>query len=140
MFLLDTNVVSELRKGERCHPQVVAFAEALLRSDEAYISVLAIAEIQTGIERLALRDTASAGHLRQWLMELRGQYRDRILPITQEIADAWAAMNVARVLPAVDSLMAATAKVKGLTFVTRDIAGVAGCGALLLNPWEYSAP
>ena len=138
MYLLDTNILSELRKGRRAHPAVQAWATAELIPSVGYVSVIALGEIRNGIERLARRDPAAAAVLEQWLLRLVADYAERILPVTREIADEWGRLNVTRSLPTADSLMAATARVHGFTFVTRNTADLAGTGTALLDPFLFS--
>jgi toxin FitB len=133
-FLLDTNVVSELRKA-RPDPQVVLWAERESQAD-IYLSALVVGEVRQGIERVRLRDQASATALTRWLETLIISYSDRILPITTEIAEEWGRIGpAAQPLPVVDGLMAATAKVCDLIFVTRNVDDVSRAGIRVLNPF-----
>jgi predicted nucleic acid-binding protein len=134
-YLLDTNVISELRKGERTDENVRAwFGE--LADEEIYLSVLTIGEIRRGVESVRRRDPDSAGALDSWLARLGEAYRDRILPVDRAIAEEWGRMNVPDPLPVIDGLLAATAKVAGLVFATRNVADVEGAGVELVDPWE----
>lgn len=137
-YLLDTNVVSEARKGERADPGVAAWLSSV-RAGELYISVLVVGEIRQGIERLRRRDPAQAEAFDAWLGRLLRDYADRVVPVTAGIAEEWGRMNVPDPLPAVDGLMAATAKARGMTFVTRNTSDVARTGVRLLNPFGSSA-
>ena len=137
-YLLDTNIVSEARKGERADPGVVAWLSST-RERELYISVLVVGEIRQGIERLRRRDPAQAEPFNAWLERLLRDYADRVVPVNAEIAEEWGRMNVPDPLPAVDGLMAATAKARGMTFVTRNTADVARTGIRLLSPFASSA-
>ncbi len=132
-YLLDTNVISELRK-KAPDPNVVAWysrAEA-----EAYVSVLLVGEIRQGIERVRRRDPGLAENLERWLVGLVSGYRDRILPLTLAIAEEWGRLNVPPAAPpVVDGLLAATAKVHQLTLVTRNTADVARTGIPVLDPF-----
>jgi predicted nucleic acid-binding protein len=133
--LLDTNVISELRKGERADANVTAwFAE--LADEEIYLSVLTIGEIRRGVESVRRRDPDSATALDSWLARLGDVHRDRILPVDQAIAEEWGRMNVPDPLPVIDGLLAATAKVAGLTFATRNVADVAAADVELVNPFS----
>jgi toxin FitB len=133
-YLLDTNVISELRKGERAHPGVAAwFAD--LAEEEIFLSVLTIGEIRRGVESVRRRDLDAAASLDSWLVRISEAYSDRILPIDRAIAEEWGKMNVPDPLPVVDSLLAATARVVGLTLATRNVADVASTGVELLDPF-----
>lgn len=134
-YLLDTNVISELRKGDRADPGVVAWFGGLA-DEEIYLSVLTIGEIRRGIESVRGRDPASALALDSWLARLGEAHRDRILPLDRAISEEWGRMNVPDPLPVVDGLLAATAKVKGLTFATRNVADVESTGVEILDPFE----
>lgn len=134
-YLLDTNVISELRKGERADARVRAWFEALA-DEEIYLSVLTIGEIRRGVEKVRRRDPDSAAALDSWLARLGEAHRDRILPVDRAIAEEWGRMNVPGPLPVVDGLLAATAKVTGLTFATRNFADVEGAGVELVDPFS----
>lgn len=133
-FLLDTNVISEARKlGGNAN--VRAWLSSVKGLD-LYLSVLVIGDIQLGIEKLRRRDAAQAAVFDTWLARLRLDYADRTLPVTAEIAAEWGRMNVPDPLPMIDGLMAATARVHGLTLVTRNTADFVQTGVPLLNPFE----
>jgi predicted nucleic acid-binding protein len=134
-YLLDTNVISELRKGERADEKVRAWFGGLAE-EKIYLSVLTIGEIRRGIENVRRRDPDSAAVLDSWLARLREAHRDRILPVDQVIAEEWGRMHVPNPLPVVDGLLAATAKVTGLTFATRNVADVEGAGVDLVDPFS----
>lgn len=136
-YLLDTNVISELRKGERADAKVRAWFSGL-GDEEIYLSVLTIGEIRRGIESVRRRDPDSAAALDSWLARLGEAHRDRILPVDRAIAEEWGRMNAPDPLPVVDGLLAATAKLAGLTFATRNVADVGGSGVELVDP--FSAP
>jgi predicted nucleic acid-binding protein len=131
---LDTNVVSEVRRP-RGAPAVKAWFDSVDAAD-LHLSVLVLGEIQRGIERLRRRDGRQAAVLQRWLGQLRRDYADRILPVTADIAEEWGRLNVPDPVPTIDGLMAATAKVRGLTLVTRNTADLARTGVRLLNPFE----
>lgn len=135
-FLLDTNVVSELRRP-RPDTGVLAWFDSV-GSDELRLSVLVLGEIRQGIEQLARRDADQAATYEKWLLELRDLFADRVVPVTAEITDLWGRLNVPDRLPAVDGLLAATALVHGWTLVTRNTADIARTGVRLLNPFGGS--
>jgi toxin FitB len=103
---------------------------------ELYLSVLVIGEVRQGIERLRRRDPARVEVFEAWLSTLLHDYGDRIVPVTAEVAEERGRLNVPDPLPVIDGLMAATAKVRGWTFVTRNVSDLAGTGVRLLNPFD----
>ena len=133
-FLLDTNVLSELRKRSPA-PNVVTWFQSV-PSKKLFLSVLVIGEIRQGVERLRSRDRLQANVLERWLETLLNNYQERIVPITSEAAQEWGRLNVSTTLPIIDGLLAATAKVHNWTLVTRNTTDVKRCGANLLNPFE----
>ena len=135
MFLLDTNVISELRKGDRCDARVVAWY-AGTREADLFISVLVAGEIRRGVERLRRRDPRQAETLERWLQEVERSYADRVLPIDARVADVWGQVSAIRPVPVVDGLLAATVLVHDMTLVTRNSSDVEGLGAAVLNPFE----
>jgi predicted nucleic acid-binding protein len=135
-YLLDTNVVSETRR-RRPAPAVLNWLEAARRDrDPLFVSVLVLGEVRHGVERLRVRDSTQAAALENWLAELRERFRERTIPVDREIAEEWGRMNAVSPVPVFDGLMAATAKIRGLVFVTRNVADVARTGVPLLNPWD----
>jgi len=133
-YLLDTNIVSELRKGERTDRSLRNWIETVQGEDLA-ISVLVLGEIRLGILRLRRRDATAAGHLTAWLARLERAYRGRTLQIDGRVTEIWAGLNALRSLPVIDSLLAATALRHGLTLVTRNVRDLAGTAVPLLNPF-----
>jgi hypothetical protein len=132
-FLLDTNVVSEIRKQQPA-PRVQQWYETV-ESRELFLSVLVVGEIEQGIERLRTRDASQALALTSWLDGLRSGFADRIVPVTLDICLTWGRLNAVRTLPAVDGLLAATAITHGWTLVTRNVRHVAATGVPLFDPW-----
>ena len=132
-FLLDTNVISEIRRDR--DPNVRTWAQHV---DDAriYLSVLTIGEIRNGIERLADRDPVQARRFSTWLTEIRERFADRILSIDAGVAERWGRLNAATPVSVVDGLIAATALERGLTIVTRNTRDFDRCGVSLVNPWE----
>jgi toxin FitB len=133
-FLLDTNVVSEIRRP-RPNPNVQAWLASVPEAD-LYLSVLVVGEIRQGVERLRRRDPARVAPYEVWLSELVRQFADRLVPITAEVCEEWGRLNVPDPRPVIDGLMAATAKVRGWTFVTRNVADLARADVRLLNPFD----
>jgi toxin FitB len=137
-YLLDTNVVSELRKRDP-DPQVHAWY-ATVTSPELFLSVLSIGEIRLGIERLRRKDEPQAVLLEQWLQGLHSAYRDHLIDVDVAVAEEWGRLNVPDPLPVIDGLLAASAKVHGCTLVTRNVADLQRSGVTLLNPFEPTSP
>jgi toxin FitB len=133
-FLLDTNVISELRKGARADPGVTAWFDQVA-DEEIYLSVLTIGEIRRGIESVRRRDPDSGAALDTWLARIREDYGERIFPVDRAVAEEWGRINVPDPLPVVDGLLAATARVRGLTLVTRNVSDVEGSGVATLDPF-----
>ena len=133
-FLLDTNVLAELRKP-RPHPSVAAWYEGV-GDEELFLSVLVVGEIQQGVTRLRRKDPRQAAVYEAWLGKLRREFADRVLPVSQDVALAWGRLAAGDPLPVVDALLAATALVHGLTVVTRNVADFEPAGVALLNPFE----
>jgi toxin FitB len=132
-YLLDTNVISELRKREP-DPHVLGWYEQV-PSAQLFISVLTIGEIRLGIERLRRKDAAQADGLEWWLRGLRVTYSDRVIGIDAETAQEWGRLNVPDPLPVIDGLLAASAKVRGWMLATRNTSDLARCGVGLVNPF-----
>ena len=133
-FLLDTNVISELRKRERCAAKVNAWSQRI-EPNQNFLSVLVVGELRRGAILKRRTDRAAADALEQWIARLTYFYADRILAITLEIAQEWGRLSALRPMPPEDGLLAATANVHRLTFVTRNTRNVQGLGVAVLNPW-----
>jgi toxin FitB len=136
-FLLDTNVVSELRKRNRCNSGVRRWIESVT-AEELFVSVLVLGEIRQGLERIRLRDQAQARALEGWLQGLSRDFRDRILPVDERVADQWGRLGLQLPAPVLDALIAATALVHGLTVVSRDVNGFKNTGVRVINPFSRS--
>jgi toxin FitB len=143
MYLLDTNVVSEMRKAQRAYTgpaRADAHVKAWLESVPAsslYLSVVTVLELEMGCLRLERRDLAQARKLREWLDKLvLPTFASRVLSVDVKIALRCAALHVPNPLGERDGLIAATALVHGMTVVTRNTADFASTGVQLLNPWR----
>jgi toxin FitB len=133
-FLLDTNVVSELRKGSRANTGVTAWFASIDR-DQLLLSVLVVGELRQGVERIRRRDPASAVRLDRWLAALLEGFGDRVLPVDARVAEIWGRLNVPDPVPAIDGLLAATALAHDLTLVTRNRRHVARTGVDVIDPF-----
>lgn len=138
-YLIDTNVISELRKGRRTDPAVSAWF-AGLAEEEIFLSVLTLGEIRRGIESIRRRDPKAAAALDSWLGRISETHRERVLPVDRAIAEEWGRTSVPDPLPVVDGLLAATAKVNGLTLATRNAADIAGTGVAHIDPFLGPVP
>ena len=141
MFLLDTNVVSELRKAGagRADARVVAWAASVAVS-ELHLSAITVLELELGILQLQRRDPVQAAVLRKWMdQNVLPAFRDRVLPVDVQVALRCAALHVPDRRAERDCLIAATALIHSLTVVTRNADDFKGTGAVLLNPWELPA-
>ena len=133
-YLVDTNVLSELRKGRRCNPSVAAWFSGVADADLC-LSVLVVGEIRRGIEAVRRRDGARAAALDQWLARLVRDHGERILPVDRQVAEEWGRLTATRATSVVDLLLAATARVHGLTLVTRNVRDVQWTGVSCVNPF-----
>lgn len=135
-YLVDTNVLSEMRRDRRAAPGVARWASAIDAVDMA-ISVVTVQEIETGNMLVARRDHVQAAHLQRWLHEkVLPLFAGRVLGIDTRTALRCAALHVPDPRPYADALLAATALVHDLVVVTRNTKHFAGTGVRLLNPWD----
>ncbi|SOD89797.1 type II toxin-antitoxin system VapC family toxin [Caenispirillum bisanense] len=135
MFLLDTNVVSDLRRPDRANPGVLRWAESQ-DPEVSFLSAISLLEIHVGVLRVERRDGPAGALLRHWLdRKVVPSFEDRVLPIDGAVALQCARLHVPDARPERDALIAATAMVHGLTLVTRNTADFAPTGVPLLNPW-----
>ena len=134
-FLLDTNILSEIRKDGRCDPGVRGWLEAT-DAAQLYLSVLVLGEIRQGIERIRLRDPTQVRALEKWLHRLRTEFADRILPVDERVADQWGCLGLRQPVPALDAFLAATALVHDLAVVSRDVDGFGNTGVQIINPFS----
>jgi predicted nucleic acid-binding protein len=139
MYLLDTNVISELRRRNRADPRVVAWAAAIPDAP-TFLSVVTIFEVERGILSIERRDPDQARELRHWLeTRLLPDFGKRILEVDVAVARRCAALHVPDPRPERDALLAATALVHGMTVVTRNTRDFAAMGVAVLNPWLEGA-
>ncbi len=136
-WLIDTNIISEVRKGPRCHPAVAAWWSSAEDRD-LFLSTLTIGEIRKGVEAIRIRDPDKARALEVWLQAIVQAFGPRILGIDAAVAESWGRISAIRSVPVVDALLAATASVQGLVLVTRNATDVAGLGVRVLNPFDPS--
>jgi predicted nucleic acid-binding protein len=135
-YLIDTNVLSEVRKGpQRAQPEVYQWWLGM-RDQELFLSVMVLGEIRKGIDRLKPRDLAQAVALERWLDEVKRSFRERILEVSLSVAERWGQFQTVRSLPEIDALLAATALEHDLTLVTRNEADFEGLGIRILNPFS----
>jgi hypothetical protein len=139
MYLLDTNVISELRNLRIADGSVVAWSRSL-HSGDWYLSAVTVSELERGVLRALRRDEPKGMMLRTWLDDkIMPEFKGRIIPVDTEVALRCAPMHVPDPKPERDSMIAATALVHGLTVATRNIADFEACGARVFNPWLYPA-
>jgi len=136
MYLIDTNVISEKRKGPRADPGVVAFWRQIL-ANEDYLPVQVLGELRRGVEMLKLRgDLPQATLLETWLESVSEEYADRVLAFDSECAHIWGRITASSYQNLIDKQIAAMALLYDLTIVSRNIDHFAGMGARVLNPFE----
>ena len=137
-FLIDTNVLSELRKGARADVNVRRWFEGV-DEDSIFLSVLVTGEIRRGIEAIRKRDPRAASTLERWLDNMIEAHSERVLPVDAATAGAWGRLDARGSLPVVDGLLAATALVRDLTLVTRNVKDVVRTGVDVLDPFSPTA-
>lgn len=138
MYLLDTNLVSELRKRDQANPGVTRFFNQIAEQETAaYISVITIGELRRGVELIRQRgDQAQARALEAWLQSLLDDYTDNLLDFGRDEAQVWGRLRVPQPENALDKQIAATALTYDLTLVTRNVRDFTATGARLHNPFE----
>ena len=138
MYLIDTNVISEARKGRQSNRGVSAFFRQVIKDETpVYISVVTIGELRRGIEKIRhRRDFSQADELERWFRSLLETYCDNIIGFDREAAQVWGKLRVPHHENALDKQIAATALIHDLTIVTRNLDDYKDCGARLLNPFQ----
>ena len=134
-LLVDTNVLSELRKGAQANVRVRGWFEGV-SADEIYLSVLVVGELRRGVELVRRRDAKQAAALERWLTRVTTDHAERILPVDGRVAEQWGRLTAKQPGSVIDTLMAATALIHGLVLVTRNVKDVAWTGVSCLNPFE----
>jgi toxin FitB len=133
-FLIDTNVISELRKRDRADANLRTWFDEH-RDDEFWLSVLVVGELRRGVELIGRRDEAAASKLLAWLETTLSDFEDRILPFTLAIGQRWGRLSVPDPVPVIDGLLAATALEHDLALLTRNVDDVKRTGAVVVNPF-----
>jgi len=139
MYLLDTNVVSELRKvkARKAHPKVAAW-NAKVAPTETFMSAITVLELELGILRVERRDPDQGSTMRGWMEQhVLPAFAGRVLSIDTAVAQRCAVLHVPDPRPERDAFIAATALVHGMTVVTRNVADFQATGVATLNPWEW---
>lgn len=133
-YLIDTNIISEIRKGRRCHPSVAEWWGEIT-DDELFLSVLTLGEIRYGIENARRKDEPKARAIEAWLERLKSEFALRIVGIDRLVAEEWGKIREIRSIPPIDGLLAATAKTYGFTVVSRNSKDFENLGVEFLNPF-----
>ncbi|POR52460.1 type II toxin-antitoxin system VapC family toxin [Bosea psychrotolerans] len=134
MYLVDTNVISEARRGS---PPALTWLRSVAPGG-VHLSTLTLGEIMRGIALKQRSDPKAAGHLAEWLRRIRHDHADRILPVTDQISVEWGRIAAIRPRGDVDGLIAATAMVHDLILVTRNVADFDDTGVSVINPWDLA--
>ena len=134
-FLLDTNVICEIRRGSKTNPQVKAW-QAPHPPECLFLSVITMGEIRKGVETARRKDEAKALVLEGWLRSLEFEFEDRILAVDAEIADLWGRLLARYAMSPMDGLISATAACYGYTVVTRNERDFQRCGVDFINPFK----
>ncbi|WP_225774183.1 type II toxin-antitoxin system VapC family toxin [Pseudomonas sp. Marseille-Q5115] len=137
MYVLDTNVISELRKAKtgKANAGVVAWGQAV-PANEMFISAITVMELETGVLQVSRRDPVQGSILRKWLNEaVMPEFRGRVLSIDSAVAIRCAALHVPDPRQERDALIAATALIHGMTVITRNVKDFEATGVPLFNPW-----
>ena len=136
MFVLDTNVISELRRGKPQQSDAVRAWAAAQPDGKLFMSAITLLELELGIQALERRTPPQGGSLRFWLTAVRAEFAGRILPFTENTAPLCAALHVPNPRPERDAMIAASALEHKFAVVTRNVADFAGTGVEVVNPWQ----
>ena len=137
MYLIDTDVISEARKGEKANPGVKAFFRDAARDGAAlYLSAITVGELRQGVEVIRHRgDASQATRLERWLERVSGDFGQAILSFDQEAAQVWGRLRAPNAENPLDKQIAATALIHDLIVVTRNVSHYEATGVRLLNPF-----
>jgi len=133
-YLLDTNVISELRKAPNCNGKLLKWAQSTA-PEQHYLSTLTLGEIRKSIELLRRHAPQQCEAFERWLHQLQQEYHANLLPVSASVIDRWGCLMATRTFPVIDGLLAATALSFDLTLATRNVDDFAGSGVDLVNPF-----
>ena len=133
--LVDTNVLSELKRGRNAAPHVVAWFTQI-PGDQVFTSVVVLGEIRRGIELMARRDKVQAAAFERWYTAIRGRFEDRVFVVDERVMTIWSHISVPDMLPAYDGLIAATALARDMIVATRNTRDYRRVGVDVIDPWS----